>query len=556
MNYTSRFALTTFLSLALGASALAAQDPIAKPLSAWLVGPSQATAFTDDTGQGCLMVTEFDNGMIVGVHAREQGIVGMTVDTGEKTLTPGSTQPVGLNVGGDAYVVNAVASDASTLSLNLDEAGGGKQITERLTDLGNFRVMIAEKPYYFATTGFADGLARMQACMGGMMAVPVVVKGPGDTAGKVVHDVGIETMRVTSSGHETPLALAMPNLIPTGYRFVLNDVDPMTPVSWQAGDDWVAVMRNALAPHGLKMAVNGRTINIGQRVGDSDPIIDGTQTTDAEMAQEVAVAEIRAVPPAGPVDDSVPIGVWAGAEGENLSDVLEAWGLMSGVNVRVDLDGDYKLPADVRFEGRFDEAVQQLLSQFDGSKRPSGTFLGLSDAKNAPSPGATARAARAPRANLPGEKLVSRSVSPKAETDSGWRPSKIDKFKKADPAVKTFAPTKQMAPIPDPADAPKVVKKEDKVTKKAKTSGTWAAMEGTSLRDVLEQWGSDAQVEIVWMTDQNFPLPETIKKSGKFEDAVSDALEQYQGQGVRPTAQLNQDPETGAKALIIKTKRL
>ena len=84
---------------------------------------------------------------------------------------------------------------------------------------------------------------------------------------------------------------------------------------------------------------------------------------------------------------------------------------------------------------------------------------------------------------------------------------------------------KQMSPIPDPADAPKVAKKE--APKKIKTSGTWSALEGTSLRDVLEQWGSDAGVHLVWQTEQNFPLPEAIKKKGKFEEAVMDALAQY-----------------------------
>ncbi|HEY8964301.1 MAG TPA: TcpQ domain-containing protein, partial [Alphaproteobacteria bacterium] len=349
-----------------------------------------------------------------------------------------------------------------------------------------------------------------------------------------------------SSGHDTPLALAMPSLIPAGYRFVLNDVDPMTPVSWQAGDDWVSVMQTALTQKNMLMSIDGRTITIAQRSGESDPVIERSQTVDAQAADATPVDEVNAVP--AMTSDTVPVGIWAGAKGENLSDVLEAWGLMSGVNVRVDLDGDYKLPKDVKYEGRFDEAVQSLLGQFDGSKRPSGTFLGLADAKNAPSPSAVKRAASAPRAPYTGEKLVSRSVSPDA--DSTWRPSKIKK------PENNFAPMKQMAPVPDPADAPKTVKPEDKVTAKAKTSGTWSAMEGTSLRDVLEHWGQDAHVDVVWMSDQNFPLPETIKKKGKFEDAVMDALAQYEDQQVRPTAQLNKDPETGSKALIIKTNRL
>jgi len=562
MKYTSRFAFrfmaATCLTLALATSALAAKDPVAKPMSAWLVGPSQASSFDKSAdGPGCLMVTEFDNGMIVGVHAREAGIVGMTVDTGEKNMTPGQARRVGLNIGADSYALNGVASDDSTLSLNLEEAGGGKRVAERLTGLGNFRLLIDEKPYYFATTGFTDGLARLQACMGGTMAVPVVVEGPGDTAGKIKQDVGIEAMRVTSSGHETPLALALPSLIPTGYRFTLEDVNPMTPISWQAGDDWVDVMRKALAPHGLKMAVQGNDVLIGKRAGSDEPVVENVQAADQLSSDDVvalAGAHMPAVPVAASAAAEIPVGVWGGAKGEKLADVLEAWGLMSGVNVKVDLDGDYKLPEDVRYEGRFDEAVQKLLAEFDDKNRPSGTFLGLANARNAPSAGAVARAARMPRAPLAGERVVA-TVSPDA--DSGWRPMK--KAKALDPSVKTFAPAKQMRPIPDPADAPKTVQKTDRIAKlagKAKTSGTWTALEGTSLRDVLEQWGKDAHVQVVWQSNLNFPLPETIKKKGKFEDAVMDALAQYEDQGVRPTAQLNRDPDTGAKALIIKTSRL
>jgi hypothetical protein len=157
------------------------KSPVAKPLSAWLVGPSQASQFDtkeNPDGLGCLMVTEFDNGLIVGLHARAAGIVGLTVDTRKPTMAVGTMQKVALTLGADSYVLDAVASDESTLSLDPKEAGGGKKIAERLTELGNFRLMIAEKPYYFSTTGFTDGLARLQACMGGMMAITLPVTAP------------------------------------------------------------------------------------------------------------------------------------------------------------------------------------------------------------------------------------------------------------------------------------------------------------------------------------------------------------------------------------------
>ena len=83
--------------------------------------------------------------------------------------------------------------------------------------------------------------------------------------------------------------------------------------------------------------------------------------------------------------------------------------------------------------------------------------------------------------------------------------------------------------------------------------GKWEALEGTSLRDALEHWGQDAGVKIVWQADQGYPLPDTIKAKGSFEEAVMEVLAQYKGDAVRPVAQLNQDPKTGEKALIIRS---
>lgn len=531
MKYSHRFALTIALCALMPASAFAAKvsvpnPPVAKPMSAWLVGPSQASSFdSTEDGKGCLMVTEFDNGMIVGLHARAQGIMGMTVDNRQgPKLVPGQTKQIGLNIGADAYVIDALAGDSTTLSINLDAAGGGKHVAERLTQLGSFRLLVDDVPHYMATTGFTDGLARLQACMGGMMAVTLPVTGPGDKTGKVSLNNEIEAMRVTSSGHETPLALAMPNLVPAGYRFVLDNVNPMTPISWQAGDDWLNVMRTALTPHGYRVIVDGQTIRISARNDTSKPVVDVAQSDDVitpAFTENLAASAYSA--------DVIPDGVWAGAKGQNLSDVLEAWGLMSGVNVRVDLDGDYKLQKDVRIEGRFDDAVQELLSQYTGDNRPSGTFLGLSSVNSPDS------------AYAPVPAPVTASAI-KSAPKSDWRPSRdrVASLRKA-PGTNTY----QMDPIPDPKGAPKTVK----------SSGAWHALQGTSLRSVLEQWGKESGVMIVWNTDQTFPLQANVKHQGKFEEAVQIVLTQFVGQGVRPAAQLNQDPDTGERALIINTTR-
>lgn len=596
MKNTFRFALTLLVTTSLTAMAYAAnindetipdtgpvplvkvesgkknredeKNPVSKPMSAWLVGPSLASQFDakehpDDVG--CLMVTEFDNGMIIGLHARAAGIVGMTVDTKKPTLSAGAKLRTAINLGADSYALNAVASDASTLMMDLSEAGGGKKVAERLTSLGSFRLMIDEKPYYFATTGFTDGLARLQACMGGMMAVSVPVVGPGVMEGKISHIPTVEAKRVTSSGTNTPLALAIPQLIPVGYKFRMDGIDPMTPVNWQAGNDWMEVMRMALAPHNLKMAIREDMIFISKRTGESDPVVDSDQKMERE------VAELNAIPPimddvvaaatSTPAPATMPDiqGVWGGAQGENLGSVLEAWGLMAGVKVKTDLVGDLRLPRDVRYEGSFSDAVQKLLSQFSGRNRPVGEYRGttLSSALNSPPPVAVLQEA-APKSVAPAQE-------PKKELPkSDWKPKDpAELAAMAKEAQARWAPLKQMAVIPDPPEAPKLALPDTKIVTgdtpkekipNTKTMGTWQALQGTSLQDIVREWGKDADVNVVWNTKDTFPLPETIKSKGSFEDAIGELLKQYKGQSLQPSVQLNLDPDTGEKALIIQTK--
>ncbi|MCB1539136.1 MAG: TcpQ domain-containing protein [Rhodospirillales bacterium] len=574
----SRFALSLLAASLLAGPVLAAQqtqahtqtqtgstqvgkNPVSKPLSAWLVGPSLPSAFDakehpDEVG--CLMVTEYDNGMILGIHAREKGIVGMTVDIKQQALVPGQESTLGVNVGTDSYAVQAVATDDSTLAINLADIGGGRRFVERLTELGNFRLLIDNKPYYFATTGFTDGLARLQACMGGNMAVPLVVTGPGVSRGRVTQDTGIEAMRVTSSGHDTPLALAMPNLVPSDYRFVLDNVDPMTPIDWQQGDDWVAVMRQALAPHSLKMSIKGETIRISKRTGPDEPDVEGVQAADQAAAQ---------TPSDAPVVDRMqspdsPVGVWAGAKGESLSDVLDTWGLMAGVNVKVDLAGDLRLPGDVKYEGRFDDAVRSLLSLYTGKNAPTARYQG-EEMTPQPAPSAPAQPKKTVQQSpilagdpamtpMPAQRKVDMGMDA-GETATQFPPKRVFKprpiaeIMKDKPRAMSWSPLSQMAPVPDTAPAPKTKK-----AAKPKT-GTWKALEGTSLRDALEHWGRDAGVKIVYLSEEPFPLPQAVKEKGTFEDAVAKTLARYKGQGVYPAAQLNRDPATGETALIIRT---
>jgi hypothetical protein len=79
------------------------------------------------------------------------------------------------------------------------------------------------------------------------------------------------------------------------------------------------------------------------------------------------------------------------------------------------------------------------------------------------------------------------------------------------------------------------------------------ALQGTDLRNVLRQWSAKNNVELVWNAPQTYMVRQSVKTTFSFEEAVSLLLNQYKGQSMRPVAQLNKDPETGVRTLIINS---
>lgn len=83
----------------------------------------------------------------------------------------------------------------------------------------------------------------------------------------------------------------------------------------------------------------------------------------------------------------------------------------------------------------------------------------------------------------------------------------------------------------------------------------WRALQGTDLRKVLMRWSAKNNVDFVWDAKETFLIPQSVKATVDYDTAVSLLLSQFEGQPVRPVGQLNIDPDTGRKSLIIKTLR-
>ena len=84
------------------------------------------------------------------------------------------------------------------------------------------------------------------------------------------------------------------------------------------------------------------------------------------------------------------------------------------------------------------------------------------------------------------------------------------------------------------------------------TQTDWNALEGNSIRQVLERWTAQAGVELIWRSDSDFAVLNPFIMRATFERAVQKLLDQYQDNQVRPVATLHIDPDTTSKTLLVR----
>lgn len=83
----------------------------------------------------------------------------------------------------------------------------------------------------------------------------------------------------------------------------------------------------------------------------------------------------------------------------------------------------------------------------------------------------------------------------------------------------------------------------------------WNAPAGANIQTVLNQWANSAGVNIVWQSYASIPVKAPVNMNGSFESAVQSLLDQYQSANERPVGQLNTDPATGKRTLLMDVDR-
>ena len=87
----------------------------------------------------------------------------------------------------------------------------------------------------------------------------------------------------------------------------------------------------------------------------------------------------------------------------------------------------------------------------------------------------------------------------------------------------------------------------------AVTRGTWVANKGDSLRNVLEEWSTQAGSDMFWSSDYDYPLAGAVNVSGSFEEAVQNLLRGFEQARPKPVARLHPNLPHGPAVLVVET---
>lgn len=186
---------------------------------------------------------------------------------------------------------------------------------------------------------------------------------------------------------------------------------------------------------------------------------------------------------------NVPVTTWNAKAGEDIRAVLARWSQNAGYDLEWQSDQGGVVAQDVTLRGSFEEAVSQLM------------------AENAAAMGMSARID-----SNAGSKSIQHTSN-----DTSLTPD----------------------PVPAVATTPVLAKDE------------WQAAPGRNIQSVIDQWGGRAGVAIVWQDYMSVAVKSPVNVKGGFEDAIQALLDQYGTEQNRPVGQLNIDPKTGQKTLLM-----
>lgn len=241
---------------------------------------------------------------------------------------------------------------------------------------------------------------------------------------------------------------------------------------------------------------------------------------------DVAKAEAPAPHP------EIVVDTWRARKGESLHDVLQRWAVRGHADLMWASATTPFLKEDFSYVGRFQNAVNKLIQDTAPNKIHSQyRSEGLNPVMMAPASTVTTSP---PPVVVEDKKEVVKDVSKESskETPKDVTQQGESQAGKDNALARIFEPKKEKEVAPETR---------------------WFGLAGSPLAEVIQVWADDAGVRVIWGTEKNFALKETVSQIGHFEDAVFKALSQYDAESIRPVGEMYNDPKTGQKVLFVRS---
>jgi hypothetical protein len=470
-------------------------NPFAVSQGEWRIeNVKRDNGFPTDT---CVMETTYDNGLVISFKGKSGRLTALRVRHTDTQKAHAIKGFIGLGFDKTSFGLQSRSIngqiDASLITVS--------NVHERLLTEGFYRLRIGMEDYYFSTSGFEKGYRDLLTCQGKSYDSLKTLK--------LVQEPSFKPNRPSDQDMpSTPIGpvKSLPIMDTTGEVELVQsseegkDVPLALALPMIVPSDYTFTLDDGVDPvqtvSWTKQGFWPETLKsaikpLGHKVFVKDTHIRiAPHDEKRDTGLQVVQEEGQLYEKTAKTTESSERDsfTWTAREGEKIADVLALWAQIANVNTQIDLENDPVLTKNYRFEGDFQGAVEGL--------------------------------------------MVS-TIGIQAELRDG------------DEAMMLSKPQEKR----DTKNNPINMAQPPKISEPQK----WRALQGTNLKTVLNRWSVKEGIEFVWQMDEAIMIPQSMKVETSFEQAVTNLLDQYKGRdSIRPIAQLNQDPDTGRKTLIIQ----
>ncbi len=385
----------------------AQQQAFFQPVSAWNVTESVASA-AGTNPQSCVMMTEYDNGYTVRISGGGGQIIAMSVDFMQGVFEKGKSYPVTLAfASGFQQQMAAQAYNSSTLVFDLRQLDVARA---KFSSNENMSLTLGPVQAVFSLAGAAGGMRNLDQCTGvapsaaplseppqvasaqpvmpepAAVAEEVMIRRPqensSDQTGQVARNEAMEWQQprrqkpdVSGQTSQMPQDSGMPGMkTPEPPRArapqiaadeVLSaPVAPMVPAP--ASPVQAGPSRDLASAFGREGAIS-RAPEFPEPVSapmERLPGRDDSAHQDPATPQPLSAPPETQMNPAAVTAPSAQMAMtWQAREGEDIRTVLKQWAQIAGYDFVWQADRSGTVRDNVQYEGSFENAVAQLLSE-------------------------------------------------------------------------------------------------------------------------------------------------------------------------------------------------